>query len=123
MNPVVHFEIPADDTDRAKKFYGEIFEWKTQDMPEQDYIIVYSTEVDEKFMPKKTGAINGGMPKRNKIIKVPSFAIEVADIDSYLEKIKAAGGEVVQKKTAVGNMGWLAYFKDTEGNVLSLWQY
>ncbi len=122
MNKVVHFEIPADDLGRAKKFYGETFGWQLQDVPDMSYVIARSTEVDEKMMPKEPGAINGGMMKRNEIVTGPTFAIDVANIDEAIEKVKTAGGTILREKTAIGAMGFIAYFKDTEGNVLSLWQ-
>lgn len=122
MDKVVHFEIPADDLARAKKFYIETFGWGMDEMPEMNYTIVRTTEVDETTKMPKAGGINGGMYKRNEMFPVPTFAIDVADIDVATEKIKANGGVVVKEKVAVGSMGFLAYFKDTEGNVLSVWQ-
>ncbi|MFN2399720.1 MAG: VOC family protein [Gemmatimonadaceae bacterium] len=66
--------------------------------------------------------MNGGMMKRNDMVKGPTFAINVDSIEEAIEKIKKAGGTVVMGKTAIGDMGFMAYFKDTEGNVLSVWQ-
>lgn len=122
MNKVVHFEIPADNLDRAKKFYQNTFGWQLQDVPDMSYTMVRTTETDEKWMPKKPGAINGGMLKRNASVPVPSFAIDVENLDEAIGKVKKAGGVIVKGKTSVGPMGFIAYFKDTEGNVLSLWQ-
>ncbi len=122
MDKVVHFEIPADDLNRAKKFYGETFDWQLEDMPEMSYVIARSVETDEKHMPKESGAINGGMAKRGGNLMAPSFAISVASIEDAIEKIKRGGGIITKEKTPVGSMGFIAYFKDTEGNVLSLWQ-
>jgi predicted enzyme related to lactoylglutathione lyase len=62
------------------------------------------------------------MAKRNNTIKSPVITINVEDIDASLDKIVEAGGKVVQKKTAVGDMGHSAYFKDSEGNIMGLWQ-
>lgn len=124
MDKVVHFEVPADNLERAKNFYQTVFNWQLQDMPEMNYVIARSTEVDEKQMPATAGAINGGMFKRgpNNPAQGPTFAIAVKSIDESVEKIKALGGEIVKEKTPVGTMGFIAYFKDPEGNVLSLWQ-
>lgn len=122
MNKVVHFEVPADDIDRAKKFYQDVFEWQTQDMPEMDYVLAMTVPTDENQMPTEPGAINGGIAKRSGIVKQPSFSMDVEDIDAALKKIVAAGGTVVREKTSVGPMGFIAYFNDTEGNLLSLWQ-
>ncbi len=120
MNRVVHFEVPAGDLDRAKKFYSNVFGWQIMDMPEMSYVIVTTTDSDEKG-PKNPGAINGGMMKRGSI-KNPVITIEVPDIDSQLKKIEEAGGKVVAPKIAVGDMGFSAYIMDTEGNVMGLWQ-
>jgi len=122
MNKVVHFEIPADDLVRAKKFYQETFGWQLQDVPDMSYVIARTTETDEKWMPKEPGAINGGMMKRSDVVTVPSLAINVPNLQEAIEKVKKAGGVIVKEKYAVGSMGFIAYFKDTEGNVLSLWQ-
>jgi len=124
MNKVVHFEIPADDLGRAKKFYQNTFGWQMQDMPEMEYVIAMTTETtgDNMMMPKEPGAINGGMGKRGDMLMHPSFAISVDNIDEAMQKVKKMGGTLLGKKTEVGKMGFMAYFKDTEGNVLSLWQ-
>ena len=122
MDNVVHFEIPAEDLNRAKMFYQATFGWNMQDMPEMNYVIAHTVESDEKGIPTHPGAINGGMMKRNSMVTGPSFAINVASVDEAVAKIKAAGGIVVQDKMPVGNMGFIAYFKDTEGNVLSVWE-
>ena len=122
MDGVVHFEIPADDVARAKKFYGETFGWGLTDMPEMNYVIAQTGELDEKRMPKTPGVIGGGMAKRNETLAAPSFAINVKDIDAAMAKVKAAGGTIIKDKMPVGDMGFMVYFKDTEGNVMSLWQ-
>ena len=125
MDKVVHFELPADNVERAKKFYKEAFNWQIEDVPEMSYIIVRTTEVDNERMPKTPGAINGGMFKRgdmNNAVTSPTFSIDVANIDDAIKMIKNAGGLILKDKTAVGDMGFMAYFKDTEGNILSVWQ-
>mgnify|MGYP001598568886 CR=1 FL=1 len=52
MDKVVHFEVPADDMKRAQKFYSEVFGWGIQELPEMDYTIVQTMEMDEKQMPR-----------------------------------------------------------------------
>jgi hypothetical protein len=124
MNKVVHFEIPADDMARAKKFYQDAFGWQMHDVPDMDYVIALTTESTdgEMMRPKEPGAINGGMMERNENVKSPSLAIGVENIDEVIEKVKRMGGAMVMEKTEVPKMGFMAYFKDTEGNVMSLWQ-
>ncbi len=121
MNKVIHFEIPMDDKARAMKFYQETFGWQLQDMPEMSYVMATTTETGNQG-PINPGAINGGLANRGMQITAPSFAIEVENIDEAIEKIKAEGGTVVTDKINVGGMGLMAYFKDTEGNLLSIWQ-
>ena len=122
MDKVVHFEIPYDDLDRVKKFYSGVFGWKINTIPEMHYNIVHTVEVDEKFMPKVAGAINGGIMKKTDKITSPVITIDVKNIDEYLLKIEELGGIVVKEKIQVGDMGFVAYFKDTEGNILGLWE-
>ena len=123
MDKVVHFEIPADDVARAKEFYGSIFEWELQDYPEMQYTIAMTVPVDDKQMPTQPGAINGGMMKRsNTTPSSPVLTIEVQSIDEALKKIEAGGGETVTPRTPIPGMGAFAYFKDTEGNTLGLFE-
>ncbi|SDU66636.1 VOC family protein [Jiangella alkaliphila] len=120
--PVVHFEIPADDLDRAREFYRAAFEWDLTPMPEVDYTIVSTTPADETGRPKDPGAINGGMYTRDADRPHPVVTIGVDDVDEALAAVERLGGAVVLPKTEVMGMGFAAYFRDTEGNVLGLWQ-
>jgi predicted enzyme related to lactoylglutathione lyase len=125
MPKVVHFEIPAEDLDRAKNFYGSVFGWKLQTMPMSggEYTIVMTTPVDEQTqMPTEPGAINGGMMQRDERTPAPVITIDVEDIDGSLKEIEAGGGATVTPRTAIPGMGAFAYFKDPEGNVLGLWE-
>lgn len=122
MDSVVHFEIPAEDIERAKAFYEKCFNWNMNPMPEMNYTIIRTTEVGENMMPKKTGAINGGMMKKNANITSPVITINVQNIEESMEKIQSQGGEIIGQKQQVGDMGYSAYFKDTEGNILGLWE-
>ena len=118
MDSVVHFEIPADNPKRAQKFYSTVFDWKINNMPDMGYALLGTTEVDKNQMPTKPGAINGGMLKRQAPVKSVVITINVASIDDAAKKIVKQGGKVVRKKAKVGDMGYAAYFKDTEGNVI-----
>ncbi len=121
---VVHFEIPADNVDRAKSFYKQAFGWDISQYPGMEYHMVNTAEVDQTTrMPKEVGAINGGMAKRNNDTnKTTVITVDVADIDAALKSIEKLGGKMVQKKQPVADMGFTAYFKDTEGNIVGLWQ-
>ena len=123
MDKVVHFEIPTDDLDRAKGFYGSVFGWHLQTMQEMPYTIAMTTPIDEQTqMPTEPGAINGGMMERTAQTPSPVLTVGVDSIDESLKKVEAEGGTVVQPKTEIPDMGAFAYFKDTEGNVLGVWE-
>ncbi|TDD65152.1 VOC family protein [Jiangella aurantiaca] len=119
---VVHFEIPADDLERARAFYRAAFGWELMPMPEVDYTIVSTTPSDESGRPKEPGAINGGMFTRDADRPGPIVTIDVDDVDAALGTVEQLGGAVVLPKTDVMGMGFAAYFRDSEGNVMGLWQ-
>ncbi len=125
MRKVVHFEIPADDVERAKSFYGSVFGWQlqTMSMGDSDYTIVTTIPVDEKTqLPPEPGAINGGMFVRSERLPAPVITIDVDSIDQALEQIEAAGGKTVTSRAEIPGMGAFAYFEDPEGNVMGLWE-
>ncbi|QHK20016.1 VOC family protein [Pseudarthrobacter psychrotolerans] len=123
MAGVVHFEIPADDNQRANTFYQSAFGWTLTPMQEMDYTIAITTPSDEQTgMPSAPGAINGALFPRTENLKTPIITIDVEDVDAALGQIESAGGSVAQAKDAVPGMGYYAYFKDTEGNIMGLWQ-
>lgn len=122
-NPIVHFEIPADNVERAKKFYEELFGWEIKkfDYEGEPYYMIKTVEANEKGMVKMPGSINGGMMKRQNPGQVFTNYIAVEDIDSMLVSIEEKGGEALMPKTEIGaGMGWIAMFKDSEGNVMGL---
>lgn len=119
---VVHFEIPADNVERAQEFYRTAFGWNLSSMPDTDYTIVTTTPTDDQGAPKDPGAINGGMFMREATLATPVITIDVDDIDKALETIATNGGSTVQGKQPVMDMGFAAYFKDSEGNLMGLWQ-
>lgn len=122
MNPIVHFELPADNLDRAQAFYKDVFGWQVNAVPEFNYALVQTTEVGDDQLPKKPGAINGGMLKREEPITAPVITINVPSIDEAAKHIEAHGGILIRAKMPVGDMGFAAYFKDPEGNVVGLWE-
>jgi len=122
MDSIVHFEIPADDTKRAGEFYSKAFGWMVNPMPEMDYVMIGTAPSDNNGMSTTPGAINGGMPKRGQPIEHTVVTIHVQSIDDALTRIEKLGGKKVSDKMPVGDMGFAAYFKDTEGNVVGLWQ-
>jgi uncharacterized protein len=122
MDKVVHFEVPFDDGDRASTFYREAFGWQLNAMPEYQYVMVSTTPTDDNGRPSEPGAINGGMMARQGPISAPVITIGVEDLDDALSRIEKLGGKVAIGRQPVGDMGYSAYFTDTEGNLIGLWQ-
>ena len=119
---VVHFEIPYDDGERARRFYGETFGWQLQEMPGMEYTLVMSGPSGDRG-PSEPGFINGGMLAREEAAaSSPVVVIDVDSIDEALASVERAGGAVVVPKQPVGAMGFTAYVKDSEGNVIGLWE-
>ena len=110
MPKVVHFEITADQPERAVEFYQNIFGWKVNkwDGP-QEYWLIDTGDNGEN-------GISGGISKRQENWNGVQNTIEVESVDDYAEKVKNAGGEIVTPKHAVPKVGYLIYCKDTEGN-------
>jgi predicted enzyme related to lactoylglutathione lyase len=123
MDKVVHFEIPVDDAERARGFYGSVFEWGLQPMEGYDYTLAFTTPVDETSQePTEPGAINGGLRSRTAETPTPILVIQVDSIDESLKKVEAQGGTTVAPRAEMPGMGAYAYLKDTEGNVIGLWE-
>ncbi|HEU4515167.1 MAG TPA: VOC family protein [Nocardioidaceae bacterium] len=118
---VVHFEIPYDDGDRARSFYSEAFGWDLQTWGGGDYTLVSTGPTGEQGATEP-GFINGGMMQREAPYGSPVLVVEVDDVDAALEKIETLGGTTVTARQPVGDMGWSAYFKDPEGNLMGLFQ-
>ncbi len=127
MNPVVHFEMPAEDKNRMAKFYTRVFGWKNEMLgPEMgEYVLVTTTEIDDKTgRPKMPGAINGGFyPKREDMpVQYPFLVIAVDDIKESMKKVALAGGEVLGEPMEIPGVGQYVSFTDTEGNRVSMLQ-
>jgi uncharacterized protein len=118
---VVHFEVPFDDQERAQAFYTDVFGWDLVAMPEMSYVLA-TTGPSDQGPPSEPGFINGGMLARELPVGGPVLVLDVEDIDATLEQVELKGGTTVTAKQAVGDMGFSAYFKDPEGNVMGLWQ-
>jgi len=129
MNPVVHFEMPAEDAKRMAGFYTRVFGWHTQQLgPEMgNYVLVQTTESGENGFPKEPGRINGGFSAKSKDFQAPSLVIGVEDVRAAMKKVTAAGGTVLGGQRAgepdeIPGVGFYASFRDTEGNRVGLLQ-
>lgn len=120
-NKVVHFEIPTGDMKKSKEFYEAIFDWKIKIWGDKGGM-AYTTEVDKNDDPIEMGGINGGFYKRESKSQQPSFVVETDSIDETVKKIEKASGKISGKKHAIGEWGFMAEFRDPEGNELALWE-
>ena len=113
MNPVVHFEMPAEDRKRMADFYTKIFGWKTQQLGEVmgNYVLATTTDSDEKG-PNKPGAINGGFFQKteDKPAQYPSVVIQVDDIKEHIKKVEKAGGKVLGQPWDIPGVGLYVSF-------------
>lgn len=123
MDSVVHFEIPADDMEKAKKFYKAVFGWKMTDAssPQMKYTMVETTE-SGKEGPKEPGAINGGISQRMQKGEGPRVVVDVKSIEATAKKIVSNGGKTLGQKMPVMDMGYYMLCMDCEGNLISLWE-
>ena len=119
----IHFEIHAENLDRAQAFYETVLGWSFQVWGDGSYRLITTG-------PDGTPGINGGLTRRVGTLGIgaapPMTAfvctVDVDDIDAYERKALAAGGVVVAPKVAVTGVGWLVYVKDTEGNIFGMMQ-
>jgi len=121
---VVHFEIPADDAKRARAFYEQTFGWKSNVVEDADYTMVSTGATDAEGTPTEPGYIGGGIGRRGGNLKSPVVTIMVDDIDVAAKSIQKNGGKMLQAKQPIGDgsIGYSGYFRDSEGNVVGLYQ-
>ena len=126
INPVVHFEMPANDRERMADFYTNAFGWQTQLLGEEtgNYVIANTGEIDENGRPKMAGTINGGFyPRRaDGPAQYPSIVIAVENIADSMQKVTESGGEVLGEPMQIPGVGLYVSFFDTEGNRVSILQ-
>lgn len=116
MPTIVHFDVPAEDVERAKIFYSALLGWKYESYPEMQYNLITTTNLDG------TPGVGGGMGKRMEPSQRMLNYFGVSSIDAAMNQVKTLGGKVLTEKMAVPGMGFLANCMDTEGNMFGLWQ-
>jgi uncharacterized protein len=133
---VVHFEIPADQPERAAKFYRELFGWEISKWegsaeeregmadyrPENfEYWMVRTVPTDANGMPTRPG-VNGGLMRRMFPGQAPVNYVSVDSVDEFVKRAERLGAKILMGKTPVPGMGWFAQFTDPEGNVFAIWE-
>lgn len=119
---IIHFEIPATDVQKLKKFYTGLFGWNIEKYPgPMEYWMIKTVPLDEKGMLQRPG-VNGGMVRKDSPEQKPVNYISVESIDTSIEKVKNLGGKIISPKQEVPNVGWIATALDPEGNHIALLQ-
>ncbi|HDS45887.1 MAG TPA: VOC family protein [Methanomicrobia archaeon] len=116
MPTIVHFDIPADDPERAKKFYEELFGWKIEQTPGFPYYLIETTDLEGN------PGVGGGMGPRQKPNEQITQFFGVESIAASVKKVEALGGSVVAPRMPVPGWGYLAVCRDTEQNLFGLWE-
>lgn len=124
MDPVTHFELPVDDMERAQRFYLEAFGWTSlaPEGMEGEYEMAMTSETAEDLKPSERGRIDGAFYRREEPDAGTMVTIKVDAIDDAVERVAAAGGEIVVEAHPVADLGFYARFRDSEGNLVSLWE-
>ncbi|MFW9849085.1 MAG: VOC family protein [Candidatus Thorarchaeota archaeon] len=116
MPRVVHFEIVSDDAKRTQEFYEKVFEWKVEKWEgPMDYWFLMTGD-------EKEAGIDGAFGMRQSPEDSIVNTIDVDDIDVYTKKVVDHGGEIIRPKSTIPGVGYLVYFKDTEGNMWGMMQ-
>jgi hypothetical protein len=120
MPRVTHFEIHAENPPRANEFYTNLLGWQFTQWPGQDYWLIRTGD------PTEPGIDGGLLPRRGVIDGAAVIAyvciVEVKDLASLVEKAVSLGGQIALPTMPVPGVGWLAYVKDTEGNIFGMMQ-
>jgi len=118
MPTVVHFDLPADDTSRARKFYSSLFpDWKFEKYPgEMDFHLIQTSDLEGKQ------GVGGGIGKRMNPDQRISIYFGVKDLNATMKKIQQIGGTIIVPRMAVPNFGYMAVCMDTENNTFGIWQ-
>lgn len=116
MPTIIHFDIPAEDLERARKFYEQLFGWKIEQPPGLPYYLIETTDLEGK------PGVGGGIGPRQKPDEQITQFFGVESIDAYMEKVKALGGSIAAPRMTVPGWGYLAVCRDTEQNIFGLWE-
>ena len=126
MDPVVHFEMPYDDSDRLAEFYKAVFGWRMSMLGEQmgHYMLAGTSDSGPDGTPTKAGMINGGFFRRSADMpdQYPSVVVAVKDIGRSMDAVRDAGGEVLGDPMDLPGVGQYVSFRDSEGNRVGMLQ-
>jgi predicted enzyme related to lactoylglutathione lyase len=122
MPRIIHFEVHATDPDKVITFYKRVFDWQFNPLPGGQYWLISTGD-------EKSPGINGGLMKRmggppieGQPVNAFVCTLDVPNVDEFVKKALAAGATMALPKMAIANVGWQAYVKDPDGNIIGLHQ-
>jgi predicted enzyme related to lactoylglutathione lyase len=118
---IVHFEIPSDNIERAKKFYNDLFGWKMEKMPGPMEYWMFAT-ANNNNNSKGGQTITGAVMEKQMPNEPITIYIDVNSVNDYAKKVEKLGGKVIKPKTEVPGYGWFVVCMDTENNIFALWE-
>ncbi|QSE98665.1 VOC family protein [Fulvivirga lutea] len=120
-NRLVHFAIHTDNTERARNFYDAVFDWGFNKYGPSDFLQINSDKTEDGQLIRALQARKYS-PVSEKLIGL-ECTIGVENLDDTIERVKKHNGQLVMSKTAIPNVGWVAKFLDTEGNLICAMQF
>jgi predicted enzyme related to lactoylglutathione lyase len=115
MPRVMHFEIPSDNPEKAMDFYRNVFGWGFSRFGEYDYWMTKSDDSEK--------GIDGAIMKRMDPAQPVVNSLMVDSVDDFAKKIESEGGQIVVPKMPIGDFGFVAYFKDLDGNIFGIAEF
>ena len=118
----IHFEIHASDPQRAIAFYSKLFGWTFTQWGTESYWLVGTGERSEPGIDGGLTLRRGDAPAEMAAVNAFVCTVGVDDLDAMVGRLTALGGKVALPKMPIPTVGWLAYGKDTEGNLFGMMQ-
>jgi uncharacterized protein len=113
MPTITWFNIPADDTNRAREFFEKLFDWRIEPFPGRE---------QEGIFEISTGGIGGEIFPRDRPEEPITIYVDVPSVEEYAKRVVEFGGSLAVGKTAVPGLGYYVVCRDTERNMFGLWE-
>jgi uncharacterized protein len=115
MAKVVHFEVPVDDPERARRFYSSVFGWRLDAFGDEGYWLATAG-------PPEEGGADGALIRRSELHATPVVVVAVESVDACLAAAEGAGAEVLVGRQEIPSVGYSAYLRDSENNVIGIFE-
>lgn len=122
MSRVVHFEIHATEPEKVADFYSALFGWKVQQWGDQPYWLFDTGSADKPGINGGLVPRRGAAPVEGQAVNAFVCTVDVAAVDDTMTRATSLGGTIALPKMPIPGVGWLAYIKDPDGNILGVMQ-